>query len=203
MSFCNKTDNCSLGYEDIKMKDFTIDSNDSLHLVIDIQEKLFKVMPDFIQDTLKKNCGILIKTSAEFNIPVIITEQYKKGLGETIPELKEITNNALNLEKIYFDCMKDDMIKKAVITSGKKTIIISGIESHICVFQTAVSLINNGFKVIIASDGVASRRLEDRNMALRMLTETGVLIYPTETIAFMILEKSGTPEFKKLSPLFK
>lgn len=185
------------------MKDFMINSSDSLHLVIDLQEKLFKAMPAQVQDNLKKNCAILLKTSKEFNIPVIISEQYRKGLGETIPELKEIADGDLNLEKIYFNCMKDDEIKKAVTESGKKTVIISGIESHICVLQTTLSLIETDFKVVIASDGVASRRKEDWRSALKILSEAGALVYPTETIAFMILEKSGTPAFKKLSPLFK
>jgi len=185
------------------MKDFTINSSDSLLLIIDIQEKLFNAMESSDQDLLKKNGSILIQTAAEFNIPLIITEQYRKGLGETIPELKNITGGSLNLEKIYFDCMKDEEIKKAVLKSAKKSVIIAGIESHICIFQTALSLISAGMKVVIASDAVASRRKQDRKAALRILSEAGALIYPTETIAFMLLEKSGTPEFKKLSPLFK
>jgi len=185
------------------MTDYTINSSDSLLLMIDIQDRLFQAMENDMQISLKKNCSILINTAKEFNIPLIITEQYRKGLGETIPELRDISGNSLNLEKIYFDCMKDEEIKKAIITSDKKTVIITGIESHICVFQTALSLIANGMKVVIASDGVASRNKEDRNTALNVLFKAGALIYPTETIAFMLLEKAGTPEFKKLSPLFK
>ncbi len=99
--------------------------------------------------------------------------------------------------------MKDDEIRKALLASGKKTVIVAGIESHICVFQTALSLLSSGIKVVIASDGVASRRKQDYKAAMKTLSEAGALIYPTETIAFMILEKAGTPEFKKLSPLFK
>lgn len=185
------------------MKDFTINTGDSLLLIIDIQDRLFQAMESSSQDTLKKNCSILIKTAGEFKIPLIITEQYRKGLGETIPELKELAGESLNLEKLFFNCMKDDDIKKAVLNSGKKTVIVAGIESHICVFQTALSLLESGMKVVIASDGVASRRKQDYKAAMKTLSEAGALIYPTETIAFMILEKAGTPEFKKLSPLFK
>lgn len=185
------------------MKDYSINSSDSLLMIIDIQERLFQAMENTAQDSLKKNCAILINTSKEFNIPIIITEQYRKGLGETIPEIKGPAGDALNLEKLYFNCMKDEEIKKAVVKTGKQTVIITGIESHICVFQTALSLIASGVKVIIASDGVASRRKQDYKSALKVLSEAGALIYPTETIAFMILEKAGTPEFKKLSPLFK
>lgn len=185
------------------MKDFTINSTDSLLLIVDIQERLFAAMESGTQTLLKKNSSILINTAVEFNIPLIITEQYRKGLGETIPELKSIAENSMNLEKIHFDCMKDTEIKKAIIDSRRKTVIITGIESHICVFQTALSLLYAGLKVVIASDAVSSRRKQDCKTALRVLSEAGALVYPTETIAFMILEKAGTPEFKKLSPLFK
>jgi len=185
------------------MKDYIINNNDALLLMIDIQEKLFQAMESNEQILLKKNAAILINTAAEFNIPLIITEQYRKGLGETIPELKQISGESLNLEKIHFDCLKDEEIKKEIMKTVNKTIIITGIEAHICVFQTALSLLSEGMKVVIASDGVASRRKQDCKAALRILSEAGALIYPTETIAFMLLEKAGTPEFKKLSPLFK
>jgi len=185
------------------MKDFIINSNDSLLLMIDIQEKLFQAMEIDSQNLLKKNSVILFRTAAEFNIPLIITEQYRKGLGETIPELKDAAGECQNLEKIHFDCMKNDEIKNAVHNTGKRTVIITGIESHICVLQTALNLLSEKFKVVIASDAVASRRKHDYKSALSILSQAGALIYPTETIAFMLLEKAGTPEFKKLSPLFK
>jgi len=185
------------------MKDFIIKNNDSLLLMVDIQERLFQAMEIDSQNQLKKNGSILISTAAEFNMPLIITEQYRKGLGETIPELKSIAGESLNLEKIHFDCMKNEEIKNTIIKKKRKTIIITGIESHICVLQTALTLLSTGFRVVIASDGVASRRKHDYKSALRILSDAGALIYPTETIAFMLLEKAGTPEFKKLSPLFK
>lgn len=185
------------------MRDFTIERNNSLVLMIDIQEKLFQAMSQESQAMLKKNSAILLNTAAEFAIPVIVTEQYRKGLGETIAELKELAGESLNLEKIHFDCMKNEEIKQAILKTDKKTVIITGIELHICVFQTALSLLASGFKVVIASDAVASRRKHDYKTALKVLSEAGALIYPTETIAFMLLEKAGTPEFKKLSPLFK
>lgn len=187
----------------MNMKDFSIKCADSLLLIIDIQDRLFQAMEPGVQSMLKKNCSILINTANEFRIPLVITEQYRKGLGETIPELKSISLNPINLEKLYFDCMKDEEIKNTILKSGKNTVIITGIESHICILQTALSLIAAGKKVIISSDGVASRKKEDWKAALNILSAAGALIYPTETIAFMILEKAGTPEFKKLSPMFK
>lgn len=185
------------------MKDYIINSNDTLLLMIDIQDRLFQAMEIDSQNLLKKNGATLLNTAAEFNIPLIISEQYRKGLGETIPELRPLAGEYENLEKIHFDCMKNDEIKNAIHKTNKKTIIITGIESHICVLQTSLSLLASGFKVVIASDAVASRRKQDYKSALRILSEAGAIVYPTETIAFMLLEKAGTPEFKKLSPLFK
>lgn len=185
------------------MKNFAIESADSLLMIIDIQDRLFQAMSGSTMENLKKNCSILLQTAAEFKIPVIVSEQYRKGLGETIPELKPLIAGAVNLEKLYFDCMKDSEIKKAVTATGRKTVIVTGIESHICVFQTALSLLAEGYRVIIAKDAVGSRRTDDLDAALDMLSKAGAVIYPTETIAFMVLEKAGTPEFKKLSPLFK
>ena len=83
------------------MNKYTINHEDTLLIMIDIQDRLFQAMEEKVKGNLKKNCAILIKTAAEFNIPLIITEQYRKGLGETIPDLKELTGNSLNLEKIY------------------------------------------------------------------------------------------------------
>jgi len=186
------------------MPNFVINKSDSLLLIIDIQEKLFQAMESDSQSMVKRNCAILIKAANEFNIPMIVTEQYRKGLGETIPELKDIiSDDAKVFEKIFFDAMKEEEIKKSITGSAKKTVIIAGMETHICVFQTALSLLASEYNVVIASDGVSSRRKDDKNAAITMLKEAGALIYPTETIAFMLLEQAGTPEFKKLSPLFK
>lgn len=185
------------------MDRFIINRDDAFLMMIDMQEKLFRVMETKVQETLKKNCTILVKTAHEFKLPVIVTEQYRKGLGETITELAELCKDAPNLEKLYFDCMKDEVINKTVASTGKKTAILTGIESHICVFQTALSLLASGYKVVIANDAVGSRRKGDWKAAMDALAAAGAAVYPAETIAFMIIEKAGTPEFKALSTLFR
>ncbi len=185
------------------MDKYSINKDNALIMLIDVQEKLFKVMNEKVQAALIKNCTILLRTASEFNIPLVVTEQYRKGLGKTIPELAELTEGAPNMEKLFFDCMKDEEIKKTVSSTGKKTVILTGIESHICVFQTAISLLEAGFRVFIADDAVGSRSKKDWKSALSALAGAGAVIYPTETIAFMIIEKAGTPEFKAISPLFR
>lgn len=185
------------------MQNFFINRDDSFFLVVDIQERLFKAMSDEDQQSLKKNCSILLTSANEMKIPVIVSEQYRKGLGETIPELKPLIAGAENYEKLYFDCTRDEVLFKGIEKTGKKTVIISGIEAHICVFQTGLSLLEKGYRVVIATDAVGSRLDENKSRALSMLEKAGALVYPVETIVFMLLEKAGTPEFKALSPLFK
>jgi len=185
------------------MKNYFIDRNDAFVMLIDVQEKLIAAMKDKIEEDLKKNCEIILQTAKEYNIPVIVTEQYRRGLGNTVHELQDVIQGSDNLEKTFFNCTKDCNIDTKIDSMDKKTAILMGIESHICVLQTALSLLQKGMNVIIASDAVASRRKKDWEMALRVLEDAGAIIYPTETISFMILEKAGTPEFKKISPLFK
>ena len=185
------------------MKNYFINRDDALLLVVDIQERLFQAMSIEVQQSLKKNCSILLNSANEMKIPVIVSEQYRKGLGETIPELKPLIGGAENYEKLFFDCTKDADLYKGIKNSGKQTVIISGIEAHICVFQTGLSLLDKGYRVVIASDAAGSRLDENKFRALAMLENAGALVYPVETIVFMLLEKAGTPEFKALSPLFK
>jgi nicotinamidase-related amidase len=185
------------------MENFIINRNDAFLMLIDIQDRLFHAMTPQVQKMLKKNCNILLEAAAEFNIPVIVTEQYRKGLGETIPELAESCSEAPNFDKLYFDSMKDEEINKYVTSTEKKTAILTGIESHICVFQTALTLLSSGYRVFIAKDAVGSRRKGDWTAAMNSLASAGAAVYPTETIAFMIIEKAGTPQFKALSPLFR
>ncbi len=185
------------------MNNFKIDSNDSILLVIDIQERLHAAMNPEIQKLVEKNTDILIKTAAAFNMPVVVSEQYRKGLGQTIPALHENLQNADNVEKLSFDCMKEAELKESLVSKNRKTVIITGMEAHICVMQTALSLIESGFKVVIASDAVCSRRKHDWKISLKAMQAAGAYVYPSESISFMIIEKAGTPEFKQLSPLFK
>lgn len=182
---------------------FIINREDTVLLVVDIQERLFAAMKEKVRKNLLKNTEILIETANIYNIPIIVSEQYRKGLGPTMEELAKKIKDTDFLEKLHFDCMKEETLSDTLTGTGKNTIIIAGIEAHVCVFQTALTLLKRGKKVIIASDAVGSRRKHDWMTALNTLSAAGAVIYPTETISFMILEKAGTPEFKQLAPLFK
>jgi nicotinamidase-related amidase len=182
---------------------FILKREDTALIVIDMQEKLAAAMKEEIIEQVVKNSGILIETAKLFGMPIVVSEQYRKGLGCTVPALQERITGVGVSEKLHFDCMKDDALARSIAAAGRKTFIISGIETHVCVLQTALSLLGQGYRVVIASDAVASRRKHDWEYSLRALAQAGAVIYPTETISFMLLEKAGTAEFKKLSPLFK
>jgi nicotinamidase-related amidase len=172
-------------------------------LVVDIQERLHAAMEDQLKDTYIKNCIILIETAKSCRIPIIVSEQYPKGLGPTIDSAAKHLDGIPRQEKLFFSCYRDEGIKKAIKSTGKKMAVIIGIETHVCVMQTALDLLKDGYRVVIASDAVCSRREHDRVASLDAMARLGVLVYPTETIAFMFMEKAGTDLFKKLSVLFK
>jgi nicotinamidase-related amidase len=185
------------------MNKFIISPEDTALLVIDIQKRLFGVMEEQLKPVLIKNNAILIKTAKTFGMSVMASEQYPKGLGSTISEMAELLSDVPKIEKLYFSCFRDEPVRKAIVATGKKNIIVTGIETHVCVLQTVLDLISAGYNSVVASDAVLSRNASDRLAAIEAMRDSGAIIYPTETIAFMLLEKAGTPEFKQLSSLFK
>jgi nicotinamidase-related amidase len=172
-------------------------------IVVDIQERLHAAMEDQLKETYVKNSVILIETAKSCQIPIIVSEQYPKGLGLTIADAAGHLEGIPRHEKLFFSCYRDEGVKKAIKSTGKKVAVIIGIETHVCVMQTALDLFNDGYRVVIASDAVCSRRAHDRVTSLDAMARLGMLIYPTETIAFMFMEKAGTDLFKKLSGFFK
>lgn len=182
---------------------FYFGPKDTMLFIIDIQDSLFNSMEYEMRKKVAKNAGILIELAKQHALPIILTEQYRKGLGPTIKEIMDKLNGVVPYDKLAFDCMKDDMICGEVTKAGKKNVIVCGIETHICVLTTALSLLKSDYNVIIASDAVCSRRTHEWDMAIAALRQAGAVVYPTETIAFMLIERAGTEIFKKLSPHFK
>ena len=177
--------------------------NDCVLVVVDIQEKLHTAMEDTFKEVYVKNSIILIETAKAIGLPIVVSEQYPKGLGPTIDEIAVHLVSIPRLEKLFFSCYREDRIKSAIHASGRKTAVIIGIETHVCIMQTVLDLMEAGYSVVIASDAVCSRRLHDMHIALDAMAHSGVFVYSTEAIAFMLMEKAGTELFKQLSPLFK
>ncbi|MDD2337221.1 MAG: isochorismatase family protein, partial [Geobacteraceae bacterium] len=132
---------------------FHIDPGSTLLMVIDIQEKLCKAMDPEILASKAGNVSILLEAAREFTIPVLVTEQYPAGLGTTLPELKEAAAT-IPLDKMSFSCCGYERILARITELGRKKIIITGMETHICVLQTVLELLQKGYHVHVASDAV-------------------------------------------------
>ncbi len=182
------------------MKNFTLNRDNSLMLMIDIQERLSPAM--YEGNRAVEVNQILLSAMKELSVPVIYTEQYPKGLGKTLPELKELLTSTEPVEKIVFSAFNDEL-KKMIEDKGAINIILTGMESHVCVFQTARDLLANGFNVFVAADGTASRTTENAQSGFELMKEMGAVITNSETILFDLLKEAGTPEFKSISKLIK
>ncbi len=176
---------------------------DALLLVVDIQERLWTAMEKEFRETFLGNSRILMETARSAAMPLVVSEQYPKGLGKTIPEIAALMDKETALEKLFFSCYRDPALKSRIDSCRKSTVILCGIETHVCVMQTALDLMSAGYTAAVACDAVCSRRMTDRIASLDAMARQGVLVYPTETIAFMIMEKAGTELFKQISPLFR
>ena len=182
------------------MDKFTLKKEDTVLMVIDIQERLVPVMK--YKDQVINNTNILITAAKEMDFPVIATEQYPKGLGRTVPELVDLLDEENIFAKNSFTAYTDE-VKEALKSLGKKKIIITGMEAHVCVFQTARDLIDEGYEVFLVKDGVSSRTKENYLNGLDLIKSLGGVITNTETAIFDLLKVSGTPEFKILSKMIK
>lgn len=182
------------------MKKLFLTPEDTVLLIIDLQEKLMKAMKD--KDRVYFNTSLLLETAKQFDIPVVVTEQYPRGLGPTVDEVtKHLPEHALVEKTSFSACIPDfnDILRKI----NRRNIIITGSETHICVFQTARDLVQDGYQVYVPRDAVCSRTDENYENGLELMKMAGAVITNTETVIFDLFKKSGTPPFKAISPLLK
>jgi nicotinamidase-related amidase len=177
-------------------------------LLVDVQERLCTAMPPATLAQLVKYAQALLGAARELGIPVIATEQYPKGLGPTLPGLRELLP-AAPLAKMTFSCGADPGFAAALeairlrLREREAQIVIAGMETHVCVFQTARDLVAAGLEVQVCADAVASRTEEHRRIGLELCRDAGALVTTAETALFDLLGVCGTPAFKKVSQLVK
>ncbi|VAW23423.1 Isochorismatase [hydrothermal vent metagenome] len=170
-------------------------------LVVDVQERLFPVMVE--KEKLLGNCLILITGLQELDVPLVVTQQYTKGLGHTIKELSEELNQITPIEKCGFSCCDEPGFLKKLKELNAKNIIICGIESHICVLQTAIDLKESGFNPIVVINCVSSRKKEDIELAKERFRFEKIMMASYESILFELTGSSSAPEFKTISKLVR
>ena len=170
-------------------------------LVVDYQTKLIPAISD--KERLLNRSAMLLKGLKTLGIPMIISQQYTKGLGETVPEIREAVGDTPAMEKGCFSCWDDEGIKNAIEATGCRNILVCGTEAHICVLQSAIDMKMAGKDVLIVEDCVGSRFPHDKEIGLRRAEQEGIRLSTAETVLFELTNVSGTPEFKIISKLVK
>ena len=175
--------------------------DDTQAIIVDYQEKLVPVMND--AQTLEKNSCILIKGLKALGVPMTITQQYKKGIGMTIPSIFEAAETEEYMDKIVFSSYGQEDIKERIDQIGKKTVIVCGIEAHICVLQTCIDLKEAGYEPVLVTDCISSRKARDTEMAITRAVSEGITVTTYESILFELTRKAGSDTFKTISKLIK
>jgi nicotinamidase-related amidase len=170
-------------------------------LVIDIQERLFPFIHE--NDRLVKNVPILIEGIKAIGVPVLVTEQYVKGLGTTITSVASVLGELPRTEKMSFSCCDEPRFMEHLALLGRDQVIITGVETHVCVLQTVLDLKANGYHPVVVEDCVSSRKLSDKQTAIERMRQEGAIITSYESILFELLRYSGTDAFKAVSKLVK
>lgn len=181
-----------------------LDRDDTVLLVIDIQERLGQAMDAARLATLVKNTGILVQTAKTLAIPILVTEQYPKGLGPTVKAIAELLpNDATPVEKVAFSCGAVKEVARRLFQTGRRQVVVVGMETHVCVFQTVRDLASGGYVPFVARDAVLSRTEENYTTGIELMRQAGATVTSTESVVFDLLGVAGTAEFKLISPLVK
>lgn len=176
-----------------------INAQDSTLLIIDIQERLFPVIEG--HNEVAEHSAWLIQVAQRVGVPVVLTEQYSKGLGPTIAKLREGMADEAIIEKLHFSAARDGELSKRP-GGERKQFVICGIETHICVLQTVLDLVARGNQVFVVEEAVGSRRASDKALGLARMQQAGASIVSREMVAFEWMEQAGTDLFRSISKEF-
>ncbi len=176
-------------------------AGDSLLLVIDPQEKLVKMIHnrEEVVGTVKR----LLRFASIFSIPVVLTEHYPQGLGYTVDEVKEALPSYSPIVKRIFSCFGVPEFGEAVEAAGRKRIIVTGIETHICVSQTVLDALHRGYDALVIADGTGTRKREDHEIALERMRQAGAVVTTSEALIYEVTCRADTEEFKQILDLVK
>ncbi|MBI5575813.1 MAG: isochorismatase family protein [Deltaproteobacteria bacterium] len=186
------------------MVDF-LNREDALLLVVDVQSRLVPAIHPDLYPRALKNMQIMIEAAGTLGLPILLTEQYPKGLGSTVPEIMQPLEGKRfqRIEKLTFSCARDEGFLQAVASAGRKQVAIVGMETHVCVYQTSADLTRAGYSVFVIDDAVSSRFMHNYQSGLQALRDAGCTVFSTETAVFQLLKVAATPEFKKVASLIR
>lgn len=173
--------------------------DDTVLLVIDVQERINAVMAD--QHHLPR-LEVLMDSCAALGVPIVVTEQYPRGLGATVAGLAHRPDDP-PVAKDTFSCAREPAARSAIEGLGRRQILVTGIETHVCVLQTALDLVQAGYEIHVPHDAVNSRRPADKEWALRRMEAAGIVVTTSESALFEMLERCGTEDFKTVAGMIK
>lgn len=187
------------------MNPYKVNPSETFVLFIDLQERMLPSMAD--AERIVKNAKVLLEAAKAFTLPMIVTEQYPKGLGATVSALQSAREqvDTQYAEKTVFNAITPtihEAMKKAPF-AGRKQVVVTGIEAHICVFQTVRTLLAEGYQVFVPADAVNSRDPQNKEIALALFAQMGAVVTSTESLLFDLLEDAKNPHFKALQALIK
>jgi nicotinamidase-related amidase len=171
--------------------------------IVDVQERLFNAMDAERRDDMVGNVKILAAAARRLDVPVLLTEQYPKGLGRTLPEVKALLADTTPFEKTAFSCADADGFVDRLRTLNAEHVILTGIEAHVCVLLTALDLLGRGLRVSVVADAVCSRRAVNLEIGLAQARQAGAVITATETVVFQLLGRADAEAFRELSKLLR
>jgi isochorismate hydrolase len=184
------------------VSDFRPAAADLALVIVDIQEKIGGAMPDKVLAQVVRNTNILLAAAGEFGIPVLVAEQNRRALGPTLPALRLAGEHSL-VEKMSFSYFGEPAFVQALNSTGRRSVLLCGMEAHVCIYQIALDLLEEGRKVFVAADAICSRAKLNWKLSLGTMRQAGAVVVPTETIVFQLLGKAGDERFKRISKLLK
>jgi nicotinamidase-related amidase len=174
-----------------------IHPNKSCLLIVDIQDNLVPAIHE--GEALIKNARWLAEIANKVSVPILVSEQYPKGLGHTSPTITEVTTPENVMEKVHFSCMSEPNCNEKINSLRPNQVIVIGMEAHVCVMQTAIQLKQQAREVYVVEDCVSSRNPKDKELALERMRQCGIFIVSREMVAFEWLQKAGTDTFRDIS----
>ncbi len=174
---------------------------EALLVLIDPQEKLVQAL--FESERLVKNLVVLLKAAQVFKVPILATTQYRKGLGDYVPQVKEVLGETEILDKVEFSIFKNAEIVAKIKAQDRSVLVMCGAETHICVYQSVVSALEAGYSAVVVADATSSRSPENFRYGLDRMRDIGAAVVSTEMLIYEWLGQAGTPAFKELLPYVK
>ncbi len=181
---------------------FKIDAENAVLVVIDIQERLVPAMPQEVYLRMRDTVRMLVSGANLLGVPVVTTEQYPQGIGHTVPELSDACKSIV-VEKVSFGCCGEPTFMAALKELGRSQVIIAGMETHVCVYQTVLGLLEEGYHVHLVRDAICSRNKTDYSVGVANAGRAGAVVTTAETVLFQMLQKSTHAQFRAVSKLIK